>query len=88
MLNNAEKALILTCAQKYSVTELYLFGSSLESDEYQDIDLGVKGIPAERFFTFYGELLRKLSKPVDVVDLSRPSLFTELIQREGMKLYG
>lgn len=88
MLSDTEREVILTCAHKYGATELYLFGSTLESDQYRDIDLGVKGVSPALFFKFYGELLRKLSKPVDVVDLSRHSRFTELVEREGVKLYG
>jgi predicted nucleotidyltransferase len=88
MLSNTEKELLLTCAHKYGVTELYVFGSALKHDEYRDIDVGVRGIPPALFFKFYGELLRKLPKPVDVVDLSKPSRFTALVEREGVKLYG
>lgn len=88
MISEAEKELILTCAYKYGATELYLFGSTLESDQYRDIDLGVKGVPPVLFFKFYGELLRKLPRSVDVVDLSKRSQFTEMVEREGVKLYG
>ena len=88
MLTDVEKEQILTCASKYGITELYLFGSALEDEHYHDIDLGVKGIPAAQFFKFYGELLRKLAKPVDVVDLSKKTLFTELVEQHGVKLYG
>ena len=88
MLNEIEKDLILACARKYGATELILFGSAVESEAYRDIDLGVRGIPPASFFRFYGELLRKLARPVDVVDLSKPSPFTALIEQEGVRLYG
>ncbi len=88
MLSDAEREVILTCAYKYGVTELYLFGSTLESDQYHDIDLGVKGVPPMLFFKFYGELLRKLTKSVDVIDLSKQSQFAEIVQKEYIKLYG
>ena len=88
MLSEADKELILTCAQEYGVTALYLFGSASESDQAHDIDLGVKGIAPELFFKFYGELLRKLSKPVDLVDLSSKSLFNDLVENRGIKIYG
>lgn len=88
MLSDAEKELILTCAHKYGATELYLFGSTLESDQYHDIDLGVKGVSPALFFKFYGELLRKLSKSVDVVDLSKRTRFTDIVEETGVKLYG
>ncbi|MGC9396086.1 MAG: nucleotidyltransferase family protein [Anaerolineae bacterium] len=88
MLSDAERKVILTCAHKYGATELYLFGSSLAGDQYRDIDLGVKGVPPMLFFKFYGELLRKLSRSVDVVDLSKRSRFADIIEKEGVKLYG
>jgi len=88
MLSDAERELIMACAQKYGATELYLFGSTLESDQYRDIDLGVKGVPPILFFKFYGELLRKLPRSVDVIDLSKRSRFAEMVEKEGIKLYG
>jgi len=88
MLSDAERELIMACAHKYGVTELYLFGSTLESNQYRDIDLGVKGVPPMLFFKFYGELLRKLPRPVDVIDLSKRSRFAEMVEKEGVKLYG
>jgi predicted nucleotidyltransferase len=88
VLSAADKEVILACARKYDVEVLYLFGSTVEGDLSRDIDLAVKGIKPELFFKFYGELLRKLSKSVDVVDLSRKSLFNDLIETRGVKLYG
>ena len=62
---------------------------SLDRDsESNDIDLAVEGIRPEIFFKFYGELLRSLSKPVDLVDLSRKSLFNRIIEERGVKIYG
>jgi len=58
------------------------------NSEYNDIDLAVKGIKPEVFFKFYGELLRSLSKPVDLVDLSKKSLFNQIIEEKGVKIYG
>jgi hypothetical protein len=40
------------------------------------------------FFKFYGELLRKLSKPVDLVNLSHKTLFNKLVEQRGTKIYG
>jgi uncharacterized protein len=65
-----------------------LFGSSLSpTQEYRDIDLAVEGIEEKDFYTFYGELLFALSKPVDIIDLSEKTRFIELILREGIPLY-
>ncbi len=75
--------------KKYEVSSIYLFGSSLDKDpESNDIDLAVEGIRPNVFFKFYGELLRSLSKPVDLIDLSRKSLFNRIIEEKGVKIYG
>jgi len=89
MISKREKEIIIRCAEKYKVSSVYLFGSSLDMDSgYNDIDLAVKGIKPEVFFKFYGELLRSLSKPVDLVDLSKKSLFNQIIEEKGVKIYG
>ena len=54
--------------------------------ESRDIDIAIEGIAAADYFTFYGELLCALSKPVDVVDLSQKSKFVEMVKREGVRL--
>jgi len=88
MIADSDKQIIKEIATKYRAKQVVLFGSSLSPDrESRDIDIGVEGIDEKDFFTFYGELLCALSKPVDVVDLSTKSRFVELIQREGVLLY-
>lgn len=89
MISEKEKAVIAACAQKYNVSGILLFGSSIEEDgEANDIDIGVKGIQPGLFFKFYGELIKKLSRPVDVIDLSQQTLFTQLIEKNGVSIYG
>ena len=88
MINEEEKQIIMRCAKKYNVSSVYLFGSSLNQHEYNDIDLAVSGIKPHLFFKFYGELLRKLPIPVDLVDLSVKSLFNKLIEEICVKIYG
>jgi len=88
MVREADKNIILRCAKKYKVKEIILFGSSLQKDNAADIDLGIKGIEPGSFFKFYGELLLALSKPVDVVDLTKENSFNRMIEKEGVKLYG
>jgi len=88
MITETDREIIETTAVKYGAKRVILFGSSLSADkESKDIDIGVEGIDEGEFFTFYGELLFALSKPVDVVDLSTRSRFTDLIKREGVLLY-
>jgi predicted nucleotidyltransferase len=53
MISEVEKEIIIRCAKKYRVSELYLFGSSLDQGSgYNDIDLAVRGIEPEFFFKF------------------------------------
>ncbi len=89
MISEKDKEIIIKYAIKYKVSYVILFGSSTRKDrESNDIDIGVKGIEPRLFFKFYAELFKNLSKPVDLVDLSRKSLFNELVEETGEKIYG
>lgn len=89
MITDKDRQIIEEAAARYGAKRVILFGSSLSEDKAsRDIDIGVEGIAEEDFFTFYGELLCALSKPVDVVDLSGQSRFVELVKREGVPLHG
>jgi predicted nucleotidyltransferase len=88
MITDGDRRTIEETAAKYGVKRVVLFGSSLSPDEESfDIAIGVDGLDDEVFFAFYGELLFLLSKPVDVVDISRKSRFTEMVEQEGLLLY-
>ncbi len=88
MITEKERHL-LPCARKYQVSSVILFGSSARQDtEGRDIDLGVKGLEPRLFFKFYAELFKHLSKPVDLVDLSKKSLFNSLVEETGVRVYG
>ena len=89
MISKSDTMAIVSCAAKFDVSKVLLFGSSAkENTEAADIDLAVAGIRPERFFEFYAELIKDLSRPVDLVDLSHRSLFTEMVEQEGVRLYG
>lgn len=89
MITEADKKTIQEISEKYHARRVLLFGSSLDPiKESHDIDIAVEGIPPKDFFKYYGDLLLKLSKPIDVVDLSRTSKFVKLIEEEGALLYG
>ena len=57
--------------------EIFVFGSTARGDyrEDSDLDIAVRGLPAERFFAVYGELMTRLSRPVDLVDLDLQERF-------------
>lgn len=89
MISEQDHKIIISYARKYGAKEIYLFGSSLDQSIMSgDIDLAVNGLSPVLFFNFYGKLLRHLSKPVDLVNLSRPSRFTESILPHALKIYG
>jgi len=58
-------------------SEIFVFGSTARGDyrEDSDLDIAVRGIPVERFFAVYGELMTRLSRPVDLVDLDLQERF-------------
>lgn len=74
---------------KYNAGKVVLFGSSLDSQrESNDIDLAIDGVAAKDYYRYCGELMMALTKPVDIVDLSLPCSFTDIILDEGMVIYG
>ncbi len=88
MIADSDRRIIEKTAAKYGARRVVLFGSSLSPDkESRDIDLGVEGLEDKDFFAFYAELLFSLSKPVDIVDISRKSRFAEIVEREGLLIY-
>jgi predicted nucleotidyltransferase len=89
MISNIDKDSIITIARKYKVSRVLLFGSSASSDkEGNDIDLAVDGISSLNFFSFYRDLIFKLTKPVDVIVLSDSTKFHRMIEAEGIPIYG
>ena len=88
MISEDDKIIILKYAKKYKLARVILFGSSKERIDAKDIDIGVIGLAPELFFDFCWELYRDLSKPLDVIDLSRDCLFNKLVEQDGVMLYG
>jgi predicted nucleotidyltransferase len=89
MITNAEKQIIINLCKKYNVSEAFIFGSSIEPDEEpNDIDIGIKGLKPGLFFEFYAQLIKYLTKNVDLVDLSEKTVFNELVEEDGIKIYG
>lgn len=89
MIAEKDKKIIQDISKKYHAKRVLLFGSSLDdARQSRDIDIAVEGVSPKDFFKYYGDLMLKLSKPVDVVDLTETSKFIQLIQKEGRLLYG
>lgn len=89
MITESDKKIIYETSKKYRAKRVLLFGSSLKSErESRDIDIAVEGILPKDFFSYYGDLMLSLSKPVDIIDISGTSKFIKLILKEGVLLYG
>lgn len=88
MIAEKDIQLIKDLARKHSISRVLLFGSSISDlDDARDIDIAIEGIEEGDFYAFCGDVTIALSKPVDVVDISRQSMFSELIRKEGVELY-
>lgn len=88
MISEKEKSIISDAASKFKVKRLFLFGSALTSNQYNDIDLAVEGIKPYFFYKFHSQLSRNLIKPVDLVDLSSKSKSVQLIREDAQLIYG
>jgi predicted nucleotidyltransferase len=64
---------------------VYLFGSMVTGKIHQnsDIDIGIKGLPAEKFFKVYSKLYMNLDNEVDLVDFDYDNQFFSLLERLG-----
>ena len=66
-------------------SEIYLFGSlgTGTTQQGSDIDIAVRGIRPEEFFTIYGELITQLQHQVDLVDLDLQADFGQVLAESG-----
>ncbi|GMO59390.1 MAG: hypothetical protein Ta2A_05250 [Treponemataceae bacterium] len=64
---------------------IYLFGSMVTGKIHQnsDIDIGIKGLPPEKFFRVYAKLDDNLSNAVDLVDFDENNKFYNLLNSLG-----
>jgi len=60
---------------------IYLFGSMITGNIHQnsDIDIGIKGLPAKKYFRTYALLDKELSNRVDLVDFDLYKDFYDLL---------
>lgn len=90
MISENDRRTIEEYARLFGVDEVYIFGSSATDggNEPHDIDVAVRGLAPSEFFAFYAKLIERLSKTVDLVDLSVPNRFTRAILQSAVKIYG
>jgi len=64
---------------------IYLFGSLVTGKIHQnsDIDIGIKGLPPEKFIRVYAKLDKNLSNNVDLVDFDENDKFYNLLNSLG-----
>jgi predicted nucleotidyltransferase len=87
-LNLQLKTLISKAAailQSYSAIEVYAFGSATNErfGENSDIDLAVRGIPPNKFFSAVGEALCSLDRNLDIIDLDAETAFGKYLEDHG-----
>jgi|GEM_PF-419097 len=88
MITEQEKTIIRGISQRYKPQKVLLFGSALISNKTSnDIDVAVEGIDDKDFFSFYGDLIFALNKPVDVIDLKNDTKFNRLVRQTGTVIY-
>lgn len=66
--------------------EIFVFGSIVSRQDGvvpRDIDIAVAGLPPERFFQAYGQLMMQLVHDVDLVDLEDDGAFVEVLKEKG-----
>ena len=71
--------------KKEGCQSIYLFGSLVtgEVNENSDIDIGIKGLPPEKFIRVYSKLDNSLSNNVDLVDFDENHKFFSLLDSLG-----
>jgi predicted nucleotidyltransferase len=90
-MSNEVKHLIEEAAavlKAWGAREVYVFGSAASGTirEDSDVDIAVSGLPPDVFFKAMGKAEDVIGRPLDLIDLDTPSLFTDYLKRKG-KLY-
>ena len=86
-LKEEEKKTISRVAKEFGAKRIWVFGSALKENKYNDIDLAVEGIPDESFFKFYGRLGMALKKNIDLFDIAEDIPFLKTVRRTGKVIY-
>jgi uncharacterized protein len=78
---------ITLLARNFGATCLILFGSAQDSpDSARDIDLACDGVPGWKLYELAARLEEEINAPLDLVPLTPPNRFTQLIERRGRRL--
>jgi uncharacterized protein len=71
--------------RSYGAQEVYTFGSATKGNfgKDSDLDLAVRGMPPENFYSAVGDALCTLERSVDVIDLDGGSAFGKFLEEHG-----
>lgn len=85
MLSQEMTSKISSVLSDMGCTESYIFGSQVNGnvDEYSDIDIGIKGLPPQKFFATHSMLEDATGKTVDLVDFDEKPQFFALLRDLG-----
>ena len=69
--------------KEHGCKSVYLFGSLVTGKihENSDIDIGIKGLPPEKFFRVYSDLYFNLNNKLDLVDFDSSDKFFLLLKK-------
>ncbi|WP_243374404.1 DNA polymerase III subunit beta [Geotalea sp. SG265] len=85
--NQAQLDKITALAKSYGATRLILFGSAHEHPEAaRDIDLACDGVPGWKLYELAARLEDEINVPLDLIPLTPPNRFTQMIERRGRRL--
>ena len=64
---------------------VFLFGSLITDNinDSSDIDIGIKGLPPEKFFKVYSKLYMNLNNEFHLVDFDYENDFFSLLEKQG-----
>lgn len=85
MLTKEMVATISDILMRMGCTESYIFGSQVtgNADDTSDIDIGIRGLPPQKFFATHSMLEDATGKIIDLVDFDEKPKFFTLLQNLG-----
>ena len=91
ILSDITKAQIISFLLQHGAKEVFLFGSQLSGkiNEKSDIDIGVKGLPPESFFSVMYEIEDIAKSKVDLVNFDTSERFyNHLLETNSVQKIG
>lgn len=87
-ITNEHISKAIDLSKMYNVTQLILFGSSLENlSRANDLDLAVSGVDGWKFFELSARLEEELELNIDLIPLDDNSKLSKHIRKVGKVLY-